>query len=212
MGRLQSKMKYKKYYHVSPTLTGRTWGSLTLEYRWQILAVAFRRTQKRIPFEIHSFVMMGTHFHLLFSVLKESPFSAEQVMKEYHIQLLILLEPAPGVLLLEEPFVFHDLITEAELLNTYRYIYRNPKDAEIALEARSYPYSTLPEVLGLRPKVYPTVDPLSLISSPQKILDWIEGDSPRLFSPTEPQRDSEFNLFQKCTPYGTLEGKKRGDP
>lgn len=192
MGRLQSKMKYKKYYHVSPTLIGRTWASLTLEYRWQILAVAFRRTQKRIPFEIHSFVMMGTHFHLLFSVLKESSITAEDIMKEYHTQILILLEPAPGVLLLEEPFVFHDLQTEAELLNTYRYIYRNPQEAEIVSLARQYPYSTLPEVLGLRPRVYPTIDPLSLISSPQKILDWIEGEDLRLFGVSQDQKAHSY--------------------
>jgi REP element-mobilizing transposase RayT len=178
--KVMKSLRHKKYVHVSPNLSANTWMSLSLDYRWKMFATAFRMTRKRIPFELHAFLLLETHCHILFSYLPEEEITPFQVLDEIHRALILLIEPAPGVDLLKKPFIIHEIETRAELLNAYHYIYRNPLSAELTSDVMEYRYSSLRQLLGLENLNLPVSDPLFLISHPKRALIWLNGVDPQL--------------------------------
>lgn len=101
--------------------------------RWQDWEICLQNANKE-KLIVHAFVLMSTHFHLLFSVKlkKEQKFS--YVGKSF-------------------------LITNFEQYkNSYRYIYRNPLEAGLCQRAENYSFSTLPIVLGKKTSKIPVVE------------------------------------------------------
>ncbi len=114
--------------------------------------------------EIHALVMMDTHVHLLFreAELNENFFVA---------RLLELLgQKCPNEMLVEP------IKNYTQYLNTYKYIYRNPVEAGLALMCESYHYSTLSGVMGLNDLHLHVIDTMGVIQNPRRILSWLNSD------------------------------------
>lgn len=119
---------------------------------WQDWENCLQRANKE-KLTVHAFVLMSTHFHLLYSVILERDLRYGFVGENY-------------------------LITNFEQYkNSYRYIYRNPLEAGLCQRAEYYPFSTLPVVLGKKTSKIQVVDHMGLIVNPHKILEWINTDA-----------------------------------
>jgi len=148
--------------------------------RWQIFCEALSAIQYKTDFTAHAFVLMGTHFHILFST--RSP--KEQLLAEEFHQCLTDLCNKTWVAL-EEPLFCDRIRTAAYYKNAYKYIYRNPVEAGLCVRAEDYAFSSLRGILG-NPTLEgaPVIDNMGIIFGPRKILEWIntpEDLSPNTF-------------------------------
>jgi len=113
--------------------------------------------------DIQALVMMDTHFHVLIEsyAQKENFFSDAVATK---INLLKKLnsdcEPIENV---------------TQYLNSYKYIYNNPVRAGLSKDVQSYPFSSLPGLLGLRPSYCLVSDKMRLIQNPHHVLKWLNA-------------------------------------
>lgn len=131
-------------YHVTIRTNNSQFFSLNMEQCWDIFKNELITTQRKYNFEIHGFVLMTNHYHLVVStpnknLSKGLVFFHSQVSKKF------------GLLQNTKNHLFGDrykwsLITsDPYYYNTLRYIYQNPVRAGIVRKVENYKFSTLYE-------------------------------------------------------------------
>lgn len=187
MRALQRFQPSRRFYHSSPGLNPDHWVDISFLDRWIFCAKAFQFLEEKNPnFQLHAFVMMSTHFHILYSCLNlEEQYTMEELD---HILLGLLRESSQNLCnfisgsTFDLPIVIESISNYQQLLNTYRYIYRNPLEAGLSIRVEDYCYSTLSEVMGRSRQRMNSVDLLHVIQNPIKILSWLNSlDSKRLY-------------------------------
>jgi len=174
-------MKRQQFYHSSPCYLSEIWTGLSQHQKWKIWNIAFSKMEGQGGFALHAFVMLGTHVHILFS----TPLFEENFVMDSLHQALLKSFREMGVSVdgvLEEPLLSEKIESYRQLLNTYRYIYRNPIEAGLALKAEEYPYSSLFIQLGGKLPFSNIIDPVNLIQHPMRILNWLNGDAGGLYA------------------------------
>lgn len=126
--------------------------------------------------QIHAFVLMPNHFHLLMTTpnlnLSES---MQYFMRESTRSINNL---SAGMNQLWGGRFFRSEINSSHYLNcVYKYLYRNPVRAQISKNVESYPYSTLYGLLGREQLVIPTFDE-AITNSPADTLKWLNETPP----------------------------------
>jgi hypothetical protein len=122
--------------------------------------------------------MMTTHLHLLFAC---DPLADQYIIQELD-RILIFNIKKPAATSFDHPIVIENINSYQQLLNTYRYIYRNPVEAGLCQKAEDYYFSSLMGVLGRTENNMNCVDLFHVIQNPIKILNWLNAqDSNRLF-------------------------------
>lgn len=116
----------------------------------------------------HAFVLMGNHFHHLWSPCVSSEKSAfeafaEVVSKELNEPTFIWEE---SVFSIDSFFQYRE---------TYKYIYRNPVQAGLVACVEEYKYSTIQNVLGRDRVVIGLQDPFGLIFDQFRQLRWLNS-------------------------------------
>ncbi|AGH96497.1 hypothetical protein [Pseudobdellovibrio exovorus] len=136
---------------------------------WLFLQKEIAKTAQARHIEVQALIMMNTHIHILISTAeKQENFFCEHLQKQ--------ISPSAKLENLAEP-----ILSFAQYLNTYKYIYRNPVEAHLCLRVEDYVYSSLYQLLGKTMLYYPLVDQLNLIHHPQKILRWLNNVDLELF-------------------------------
>ncbi|MGZ3746920.1 MAG: hypothetical protein ACXWRE_06125, partial [Pseudobdellovibrionaceae bacterium] len=105
-----------KFFHLNSGLCDRTWRTTRIPERWGIFCFALDEIQLKTDFTAHAFVLMGNHFHILFSTRSQK----EHILaEEFHQNLTHLCNRTWQAL--EEP-LFCDPILSAEYYkNAYKY-------------------------------------------------------------------------------------------
>lgn len=171
--------RHRQYFHSSPGFESEKWTLVPLSERWIMLGKALRLAQRKEFFELNAFVMMSTHFHMLFSVTDARE---NFVIEAVHQQIKVLLELPHDQQALELPLLAEPITSYQQLLYTYRYIYRNPVEAGLTEKTEQYSFSSLRELIGKQPYVVGAMDPVSLIQFPQRILRWLnDAEDGRLY-------------------------------
>lgn len=158
------KIRFSKntteYFHLNFAFTIHT---LFPELDWLMINFHLKRLSEQYSVEIHAFVMMSTHSHVLFkSTMQNENYFTEALLNDLKVtsKETSLVEP----------------ITEmSQYLNTYKYIYRNPIEAKITRSCEDYRFSSLNGLLGKNELVSPVIDPLSIAQNPHKILKWLNN-------------------------------------
>jgi hypothetical protein len=130
---------------------------------WEFLCLNTNSIANEFKAEIQALVMMDTHVHILFRITdSKENFFADALLKKFNIQTAneSLVEP-----------IKH----QTQYINTYRYIYRNPVDADIAKHCEDYPYSSLSGLLGKSVLKLHVLDQMGLIQNPMKIVCWLNS-------------------------------------
>lgn len=158
------KIKFKKdvteHFHLNFAFNVH---SLFPELDWLMINFHLKKLSEIHAIEIHSFVMLSTHSHVLFKSTKRNEnYFAEELLKELKVtgRESSLVEPISNM---------------AQYLNTYKYIYRNPVEARLANQCEDYRFSSLQGLLGKSELVSPVIDPLSVAQNPVKILRWLNN-------------------------------------
>jgi len=160
-----------KFFHLNSGLCPRTWRTTTQRERWRIFCGALNDIQFKTDFTAHAFVLMDTHFHILFSTRS----SKEHILaEEFHQNLTSLCNKTWEAL--EVPLFCEPILSAAYYKHAYKYIYRNPLEAGLCRRVEDYEFSSLRGLLGAAELRAPVIDNMDLIYGAQKVLAWLNTE------------------------------------
>ncbi|MGE3972941.1 MAG: transposase [Bdellovibrionales bacterium] len=127
-------------------------------------------------FQIHSFVLMSNHYHMLVTA-PECNISrgVQHFMQETSRsvgQEAGRINPIWG-----GRFNRCEIKNHHYFLNAYKYVYRNPVRSQLCAQVEEYPFSTLHGTLGYTPLYIPLVEDVTLFSDPIGTLNWLNHAS-----------------------------------
>ncbi len=199
MGRAKRIFSNQYPYHITARCINKEWFNIPMNDVWEIFSNHLYFCHHAFEARIHAFVLMNNHFHLLMStplgninaimyhLMKET--SREMTFKSGRIN-----QTYGG------PYYASLITKDMHYKHAYKYIYRNPIEANICQRAETYCYSTLHGLIGQSKITIPiTADDL-LIPKIESTLAWINTD----YKSTEKDdiklamRKSTFQL-RRCT-------------
>lgn len=175
-------------YFITARTPNRKWFELPMEVVWSIMEDYLYLVKHEFDLEIHAFVLMANHFHLLVSAPPGN------------------LSPALRYLMCESSREMNRLSgrinqnwgnrnyktwipTEIAFMNAYKYLYRNPVRAGVCKLVEEYPFSTLTGLCGIRHLLIPVRKDRLLFaeSLEQETLTWLNREP-------DPELDEEMRL------------------
>lgn len=122
--------------------------------------------------QIHSFVLMSNHYHLIASTPKSN---LSKCMGQFsHKTSLRLTRMGNRINQTFAGRYFKSVLTQPNyFLNTYKYNYRNPVEAGLCKYVQDYPYSTLNGLLGGSKLEVPVVHDETLFDNIDGTLKWL---------------------------------------
>ncbi|AGH96692.1 transposase [Pseudobdellovibrio exovorus] len=172
MARAQAILQSQFPYHITGRCINREWFHLHLELVWSIFSEELYVTSKIYNLQIHSFVLMSNHFHLIASTpdanisqcLHRLIGVVSRRLNECGNRINGTFAGRHFKTILQHPNYF---------LNTYKYVYRNPIAAGLCQRAEEYPYSTLYGLLGQAYLIIPVLEDTTLFSDVEGTLQWL---------------------------------------
>lgn len=158
--RIKFNKDYPEYFHLNFAFQVHP---LFPELDWLMINYHINRLARIYNIELHAFVMMSSHCHLLF----KSPQGSENYFSEALLQELKVTD--------SEGSLVEPINNIAQYLNCYKYIYRNPVAAKLSAKCEEYRFSSLHALLGKSELVIQVIDPLSVAQNPIKILNWLNN-------------------------------------
>jgi REP element-mobilizing transposase RayT len=121
---------------------------------------------------ILAFVLMSNHFHLLLLALRGNLSEAmayflRETSRELTFSSCRLNQTYGG------RFFRSNIRSSHYFLNCYKYVYRNPVEAGLTLQAEAYPWSTLNGLLGESHLQIPVYEDATLFSDVEGTLSWL---------------------------------------
>lgn len=159
-------------YHISARSNNREWFGLHPDKLWDIFSEYLFLSQKLYDLEIHCFVLMSNHFHLI----------AKTPNADVDLAMLYFLRETSRVIAYETKRINHvyggpyhpTLITNNfYYMNALKYVFRNPVKANLCQRVEEYPYSTLRGQLGFRQLLIPMINYEELFTDTERFLQWL---------------------------------------
>lgn len=165
----------ERFFHFASRIPHPTWLEKTNAQRWPIFLNGLGEIQAKENVKWIASVMMGTHFHVLFSLNSVNSFNENILMTQLERWLAETLELSMPIF--DHPVLCERILSLAHFRHTYRYIYRNPIEASLCTLVQDYPWSSLRELLSPSGKIVFS-DSNSLIQNPYQTLKWLNEEGP----------------------------------
>lgn len=168
-------------YHVTSRCNNREWFSLPMEFVWHIFDRNIGPLSERYETEIHTFVLMANHFHLLLSA---PLLNLDRFMRDF--MTTISKKIARGSKRINHVFGARykwSLVTNPfDAAIVYKYVCRNPVRAGICDRVEQYAYSTIMCIFDNRCTI-PIVERIDPIGSFARVpvetrLQWLNLPAP----------------------------------
>ena len=129
-------------YHVYSRSNNRYWFKIPLYRMWDLCFECFEYGLKFAPVNIHCFVLMNNHYHLLITTPNRD---LDKFMQAFNRKLSqsINREARVSNHKFANGYKWTIIDSESYLHNIYRYIYQNPIRAKLCQFCLDYPYSSL---------------------------------------------------------------------
>jgi putative transposase len=164
----------ERFFHFASRIPHEAWLQRPNSQRWMIFLNGLAEIQRKEDVKWIAAVLMGTHFHLLFSLQSVDSFNENILMVDLEKWFADALElPMPAF---DHPVLCERILSLAQFRHTYKYIYRNPVEASLCSLVQEYPWSSLRELLCPSGKIVFT-DSNSLIQNPFQTLKWLNDES-----------------------------------
>ncbi|MBY0552919.1 transposase [bacterium] len=172
MPRLKTILQSEYPYNISARCINRDWFQIPMEAVWNIFCEELTSVNKKYNFQIHSFVLMNNHYHLIASTPDSNvSLCMQQFMHKTSKRLTRagnrINETFAGrhyKCILQHPNYF---------LNAYKYNYRNPVAAGTCEKVQDYTYSTLRGKLNLSNLLVPVCEDTTLNFDTVGTLAWL---------------------------------------
>lgn len=175
MPRAQRKLTDKFPYHISARCINRDWFKIPKEDVWIVFSNYLYFVKHAFNLNILSFVLMDNHFHLLLQTPNSNISAAmNYLMREVSKELTRMsgrINQTWGA-----PYHASLITTNHHYLHTYKYVYRNPVEAQLCERVEDYPFSTLYGLLGKSNLVIPVSEDLTLFSDSEETIRWLNRD------------------------------------
>lgn len=148
MGRRKLIRTSDHVYHVTSRSNNKEWWYLQNKEVWKICKEQLAEAQTRFSIEIHNFVLMTNHYHLM---IRTPDSNLDKVMAFMNKKICTRINMSAGRInrVFGGPYRWNLISERRYYFNAYKYLYLNPVEAKLCQRAESYPYSTLRAELGL---------------------------------------------------------------
>lgn len=190
------------------TITGRCinkeWFNLPMDEVWNIFCEELKRTNKELNLQIHAFVLMSNHFHLIASTPNAN---ISQCMLQFMTNTSRRLTARGNRINQTYGGRHFKCILQHQnyFLNAYKYLYRNPVEAGICERVEDYPYSTLQFFIDPQKKCFPIENDQFFKDSPTATLEWLNRAPP-------PEKWNCVRLGLKHTYFKASKNRKTNAP
>jgi REP element-mobilizing transposase RayT len=159
-------------YNISARCINRDRFDLHLEQVWSILCEELYMATLLHQLRVHSFILMGNHFHLIASTPLAN---ISDVMKRFmEITSKRLGEKSRRINRIWGARHFKAVLPRnTYFMNAYKYNYFNPVRAGIVERCEDYRYSTLRGLLGFEKLLFPLAEDTLLFPAPDETLQWL---------------------------------------
>ncbi|MBK9323146.1 MAG: transposase [Bdellovibrionaceae bacterium] len=159
-------------YHISARSNNREWFSIPISEVWKIFADYLYFISFAYRVEIHAFVLMSNHYHLL---ARTPEGNLDQAMLYLQRETSRWLARESGRINHVFGGPYHSSLIQDinHYNNVYKYILRNPIGVGLANKVEEYPYSSLRGLLGCEKLLFPTVGNLELFTKTEEFLSWL---------------------------------------
>lgn len=172
MPRAKAIMQSDFPYNITARCINRDWFQIPMPRVWEIFSEELSRTSKDHELQVHSFVLMANHFHLIASTPRANISECmQQFMRRSSKRLTKegnrINETFAGrhyKCILQHPNYF---------LNAYKYNYRNPVTAGVCDSVEKYPFSTLHGILIPSQATIQLAEDTTFISDPIGTIKWL---------------------------------------
>ena len=129
-------------YHVTTRANNREFFKVPMHRLWNIFYDALIYARQRVDVKLHSFVLMGNHYHLIIttpncnldkfmeSFNRKLSWEMKKVVRDHNHKFA-------------NRYKWTIIKSRAYLYNVYRYVYQNPVRAGLCRMCLDYPYSSL---------------------------------------------------------------------
>lgn len=179
MGRPLAILQSQFPYTISARCINKEWFHLDIDHVWDIFCDELLRTTEKFSWQIHSFVLMSNHFHLI-ATTPEANIS--ECMHSF--MGLTSRKLSKSGRRINETFAGRHykciLNHHNYYLNAYKYNYRNPVAAGLAERVENYKYSTLPMIMGHQKTRFPLVEDTTYLSDPIGTIEWLNNEPDKI--------------------------------
>jgi len=157
-------------YHITIRSNNKDWFDLPMPEMWRICLGALKRAHEKHPAQIHAFVLMQNHYHLLITT-PEGNIDKFMFETNYWISKTVRIRTKRLNHIFGQRYRW-SLIESADYqLQALRYVYQNPLKKNLSPRCEDYPFSTLYFYVRGIDLGFKLHDPL--MGQSPLILDWI---------------------------------------
>lgn len=190
-------------YHITARCLNREWFSLPMEVIWSIMEDYLYLTTKEFDLQIHAFVLMSNHFHLL---LTAHLGNLSQALLYFMRETSKEMNRLTGRINQNYGARNHKthISTYHYFMNTYKYLYQNPLRAGLCNRVEDYPFSTLHGLCGLKKMTIPLIEDTILFNPgfDHSTLKWLNTRS-------DIELENEMRLALSRPQFALKENKKQ---
>lgn len=172
MGRARVILQSQYPYNLSARCINREWFQVPLERVWEIFCEEINRTTGDHEWNVHSFVLMSNHFHMIATTPHAN---ISTCMQQFMTKTSLRLTKEGNRI--NETFAgrhFKCILQHPNYyLNAYKYNYRNPVAAGICEKVEDYPFSTLRGLLRPSEAKILILEDLTFTSDPSGTIQWL---------------------------------------
>ncbi len=156
-------------YHVTSRSNNKDWFSIPLQQVWDISLKSLKHAYGHHPIQLHAFVLMNNHYHMLLSTPNSNIDDFMQVFNKFFSENLKM---SSGKInrMFGGPYKWSIVDSEKYLFNVHRYIFQNPIRAAISSHCENFPFSTLNYEISNRPFPIPLIQAIDY--DHKQMLDW----------------------------------------
>ncbi|MGI4993536.1 transposase [Halobacteriovorax sp. GFR7] len=131
-------------YHITTRSNSKEWFYLPLHECWNICVELISEGLERFSVELHAFVLMNNHYHLMARFPKAN---IDKFMHFYNKNMSRRINMSTGRInhVFGGTYKWSLINSERYYFNAIKYLYQNPVRANICSRVEDYPYSTLHE-------------------------------------------------------------------
>ncbi len=162
-------------YNITARCINREWFQIPMEEVWEIYCEELSKVHFELGLQIHSFILMSNHFHLIASTPKAN---ISECMHRFMQSTSRRLTRAGNRINQSYAGRHYKCVLHRDqyFLNVYKYNYRNPIAAGLCQRVESYPYSTLQFLLKKSSAKIPLVYDEIFFADPDGTLEWLNTE------------------------------------
>lgn len=175
MARAKTILQSEFPYNISGRCINQEWFHLPMDVVWEIFSQELILVNLLHKLQIHSFVLMSNHFHLIASTPNANINKCMHLFMG-NVSRRLTAEGNRINQTFSGRYFKTILDHQSYFMNAYKYNYRNPVHAGLTTKVEDYTYSSLHGLLGKTHLQFPVREDVTLFSNVNRTLEWLNTE------------------------------------